>query len=405
VVACAVGSCSVGATTPRAQQAPVATSLAAPSSTASTVETAPPWALYASRRNCSTSSLRRSPSTTKQPDIESLAVPRLDLAVAATRRYEILASTDGGRTWKPHSRDQAGSIVAGGGTTLWGIHGWRGIHEPDEAAVYLSLDEGKHWREIALNGRLTKGTKREPVLQRIPVGWVKSHEPRPMFLTYKPLEVVTPAEGPPSAWKHALVPCEGHVVAARNAKAIVIGCTNEDHTRRVLTSEDEGTTWHEALAGAGKWEAVSCNADACALIGDMDQLFWTRTTAWAWRPVLSLREVMARVESGRCGAWTDLEETLTAIGVRPPSWPEVARRFVVRGFEMNDGLLIVSGRVTGDGEDVLPLSIVLSSNSVDLVTVGAEGAAIGAHGQAWLLGPGALALGPPPRADDGAQRE
>ncbi len=98
----------------------------------------------------------------------------------------IFVSRDQGKSWKRSPNSVPLKVLSRGpGGRAWGIHGWRGIHEPSEGAICYSDDGGDTWNAVHLKGShffvpgaFVSAVGAEPVILAID-GQLWEHHPAP----------------------------------------------------------------------------------------------------------------------------------------------------------------------------------------------------------------------------------
>lgn len=75
-----------------------------------------------------------------------------DTLLASTRYNGIISTMDGGQTWTSiSSPGTISKLTIDDQKQIWGLHSWRGIHEPDRSVLYSSNDFGQTWKKHELN--------------------------------------------------------------------------------------------------------------------------------------------------------------------------------------------------------------------------------------------------------------
>jgi hypothetical protein len=318
-------------------------------------------------------------------EIASLAVQSSGLLVGAAPDSSVFASTDGGKTWLLRSKQKANAVVAGGGQEMWGLHGRYGIHEPDEASVFHSADDGAHWRSYSTQDGPGPTPRK---LAHIPVGWVKGEGVSPQFLSARPTELVEPAGGSPSSWKRIAVPCEQPVLASRSGGRVVVGCEAVAGDAQLARSEDSGRTWQKHTLKTGI-RAASCSARGCTLV-DQDLTVWSVAARIDARmaPKLSLKQLFERAESLGCDQWRGVIAQLERLGLHAPSAARLAQLFRVRSLEVLGDGYALAGDIELSAGAVAPLTTLVVNEQVSWTFSGENGTLLDPSGRLWLLGPG-----------------
>lgn len=173
--------------------------------------------------------------------------------ILLTDKPSVLISEDRGSTWKVSSRGVSMTRVArGAGNRLWGLYGWRGIHEPSTGSISYSDDRGGSWTTIELTGvgrfipkAFAESDSEEPII--LDMGgqlWQHQTNGSETISNWIPLGIKTP-EGPGSS---AVLLHDAIYVAGET---------------KVWFSPDRGKTWN----GKDMADGLLCRSeDGCWMV-------------------------------------------------------------------------------------------------------------------------------------------
>ncbi len=315
-----------------------------------------------------------------KPDLDSL-VELPGLFVGTTYEGRVLASTDNGHSWKRHSKDFARHLTLGRENELWGLHGWQGIHEPDEAWFWHSSDDGRHWKELSTWTGPRRGTKTAPELTHIPLGWVRGVSAEPVALSIRPSELVEPNTSPPTSWQRLPVPCRQPRVAARTRGDFAVVCDDRSPQSELLWS-GKGQSWQRQTIDEQSPHQISCSDSFCAVLGEA---LWLAPGS-GQPPVgaFSLSELFTRIQELDCGLWTALAKQDQAFN----DVTLLTQAFHVYGLAVVGDEIAMAGHIWYSEKRQFPLTLLISGRELSWAAVGASGMKLDAEGRMWAFGPG-----------------
>ncbi|MCE9575708.1 MAG: hypothetical protein K8W52_21340 [Deltaproteobacteria bacterium] len=201
-----------------------------------------------------------------------------------TESSDLVASEDGGRSWRALSNRPETLSIANGGE-IWGAHGWPGHHEGPSARLSHSADRGETWSQVEFELPEDRGAA---LLARLPAAFVQ--EPRdPPRLLMSDLQLVRPELATNSStWKRVGVPITGAerpgegTVNLRVYGRMYRGSIYVASALAIYFSGDEGATWARTSVPSSVEAQIRCREFSCyALLAD--ELMTTSVGANDWR--------------------------------------------------------------------------------------------------------------------------
>jgi hypothetical protein len=194
-----------------------------------------------SRYRCASSELINLRS---REELTSLAVPDAGPLVGTTEHGGVLASTDGGETWRKWSANPVHNVIAASQGDMWGLYSRRGIHEEDSAELFYSAQQGRAWKTLAVFPASRRRNRDQRVLDGLPDGWVRGRGDTAMLVVSAPPELILPVDGP-HEWKRVALPCSPGAVrdAARDGQTSAVACASDSGGEVLGVTDDSGVSW------------------------------------------------------------------------------------------------------------------------------------------------------------------
>lgn len=187
---------------------------------------------------------------------------------------QLFASDDGGESW--HALAGGSAVVAvANGDELWGVQGWRGIHERASASVATSRDLGESWstRDAILPPH------RDGLFALLPSSFVNEPDAAPLvlmsdlhlarpglttdFTTWTPIGEPVPTESSADGTVH---PVHG----LQHGRSIYVAVGGA-----IYLSNDKGVTWSTTHVHAFEHASLRCRDTTCYALLSLSGSAWS----------------------------------------------------------------------------------------------------------------------------------